>query len=126
MARSGGPEEQLAWMFAAATSRAPEPDELAVLDLDHDASIARVRPFWRPVGLRRGGPLDGLIDVPGAGEAGDDRRSVAAKPSRGCVGSRMITLDQIALKTWSESDARVENPRGLRSAAPCSGSAPDR
>lgn len=43
-------------------------DELAVLDLDHDASIARVRPFWRPVGLRRGGPLDALIDVPGAGE----------------------------------------------------------
>ena len=35
-------------------------DEVAVLDLDRD--YPWVQPFWRPVGVRHGGPLDQLVD----------------------------------------------------------------
>jgi hypothetical protein len=38
-------------------------DELALLDVDHEP--ATIHPFWRPVGVRRGGPLDDVIDSPG-------------------------------------------------------------
>ena len=35
-------------------------DEVAVLDLDQGRAV--VQPFWRPIGVRHGGPLDGLVD----------------------------------------------------------------
>jgi hypothetical protein len=39
-------------------------DELALIDVD-DGPGATIHPFWRPVGVRRGGPLDDVIDSPG-------------------------------------------------------------
>jgi hypothetical protein len=38
-------------------------DELAVLDLTNGNESPSIRPFWRPIGIRRGGPLDDVIDV---------------------------------------------------------------
>jgi hypothetical protein len=37
-------------------------DEVAVLDLDRDEH-AWVQPFWRPIGVRHGGPLDEIADA---------------------------------------------------------------
>ncbi len=38
-------------------------DELALLDIEPTGAV--VHPFWRPIGIRRGGPLDVVIDLPG-------------------------------------------------------------
>jgi hypothetical protein len=38
-------------------------DEVALLELGQDG-LTLVHPFWRPIGVRRPGPLDHLIDVP--------------------------------------------------------------
>jgi hypothetical protein len=39
-------------------------DEVGLLDISEPATTI-VRPFWRPVGVRRGGPIDAVVDVPG-------------------------------------------------------------
>ncbi len=39
-------------------------DEVGLLDISEPGTTI-VRPFWRPVGVRRGGPIDALVDVPG-------------------------------------------------------------
>jgi hypothetical protein len=39
-------------------------DEVALLDVV-DPAVTTVRPFWRPVGVRRGGPIDAIIHVEG-------------------------------------------------------------
>jgi hypothetical protein len=38
-------------------------DELALLEFGPAGAV--VQPFWRPIGVRRGGPLDDVIDLPG-------------------------------------------------------------
>jgi hypothetical protein len=39
-------------------------DEVGLLDIS-EPTTTMVRPFWRPVGVRRGGPIDAVVDVPG-------------------------------------------------------------
>ena len=39
-------------------------DEVGLLDIS-EPTTTTVRPFWRPVGVRRGGPIDAVVDVPG-------------------------------------------------------------
>lgn len=39
-------------------------DEVALLDQRFDGTVV-VHPFWRPIGVRRPGPLDEYVDVPG-------------------------------------------------------------
>jgi hypothetical protein len=39
-------------------------DEVALLDVV-DPPVTTVRPFWRPVGIRRGGPVDAVVHVEG-------------------------------------------------------------
>ena len=39
-------------------------DEVGLLDISEPAMTV-VRPFWRPVGVRRGGPIDAIVDAPG-------------------------------------------------------------
>jgi len=41
-------------------------DEVAILDVESTFGQAVVRPFWRPVGVRRGGPLDAVVTFPSA------------------------------------------------------------
>ena len=39
-------------------------DEVALLDVDSAGGRADVHPFWRPIGVRRGGPLDAVVNAP--------------------------------------------------------------
>ena len=39
-------------------------DEVALLERRHGGEAPVVHPFWRPIGVRRGGPLDALITPP--------------------------------------------------------------
>jgi hypothetical protein len=39
-------------------------DEVGLLDISQPATTI-VRPFWRPVGVRRGGPIDAIVAPPG-------------------------------------------------------------
>jgi hypothetical protein len=56
-------------------------DEVAVLDLERDRPW--VQPFWRPVGVRHGGPLDPLVErTPGQTE------SLVPASSIGTLGSQ--------------------------------------
>ena len=39
-------------------------DEVGLLDISEPTTTI-VRPFWRPIGVRRGGPIDAVVHVPG-------------------------------------------------------------
>ena len=85
LAQRGGPEEQLTWMFAAATARAPEPAELTVLARRFATTRARFAE----------GELDraAFLDV-GAAPAPDatDHNDLAAMA---VVASLVLNLDEV-------------------------------
>ncbi|MGC6489477.1 MAG: DUF1549 and DUF1553 domain-containing protein, partial [Planctomycetota bacterium] len=85
LAQPGRPEEQLAWMFAAATARAPEPAELAVLA----ERFATTRARFAAGELDRAAFLDvGAAPAPAA----TDRDDLAAMA---VVASLVLNLDEV-------------------------------
>ncbi len=72
-------------------------DEVAVLDLD--GGRARVQPFWRPIGVRHGGPLDPLVN-----RTPDQTESLVPASSIGPLGAE-APLAAFVMPHYSPGDA---------------------
>lgn len=72
-------------------------DEVAVLDLDRDEPW--VQPFWRPIGVRHGGPLDPLVE-----RTPDETESLVPASSIGPLGAE-APLAALVMPHYSPGEA---------------------
>lgn len=78
-------------------------DEVALLGPSADGT-AVVHPFWRPVGVRRGGPLDAAIDLPG-----HEREVLVPASELGRLG-RSAPLAAVVFPTYTDGGDGVLRP----------------